>query len=147
MKKLILTLLLLLLPVLCFAQDETASPPFSLPFDWQVNTLWDFQHKTFTLGASVDAISIMDILYLGLQGVGATEGNFFSQGLLGGQANVDVNKGVVYLVSLIPGGENKVKWLLGEHFPRVGYALTYNFMSNDYFEDWNHFITIRLVSF
>ena len=153
MKKLLCIVFVLMLLIIgcekkAVAQDETQQvPTFSLPFEWQVNTLWDFQHKRFTLGGSVDAISILDILYLGFQGVGAAEGGFFSQGLLGGQANVDVNKGVVYLVSLIPSGENKVKWLLGEHFPRVGYAWTYNFMGNDYYKKWNHFVTIRLITF
>ncbi|MFZ5989411.1 MAG: hypothetical protein ACOYWZ_20135 [Bacillota bacterium] len=121
--------------------------PFSLPFKIDVNTLYDFQHKTLTGGLSIDAISVYDILYIGIQAVGAAEENFFKNGILGGQANVDVNKGVMELSKLAGLGEGNVKWLLGKYTPRLGVAVTYNFFKNDYYKDWNVFMTMRLLSF
>lgn len=146
MKKLILALMVIGMLFSCKpaqAQDQ----PFSLPFKFDVNTLYDFQHKTLTGGLSIDAISIYDILFLGIQGVGAAEQNFFKNGIAGAQANVDVNKGTQALLKLAGIREGNVKWLLGKYTPRIGYTLTYNFLGNDYYKQWNHFLTMRLLSF
>jgi hypothetical protein len=128
---------------LCYAEE---TQPFNLPFKADIVTLYDFQHKTITLGGGVDFLSIYDVLYVGIMGVGATEGNFFSEGLIGGQANVDVNKGVMLLAEKLNFGD-KVKWLQGQYFPRIGYSLTYNVLNNEYYNSWNHFLTLRILSF
>jgi hypothetical protein len=123
------------------AEDQ----PFNLPFKVDVNTLYDFQHKTLTAGLAVDMISIYDTVFIGLQAVGSAEQNFFKNGILGGQVNVDINKTMQKLATLA--GANDVKWLLGKYTPRIGYALTYNFMGNDYYKQFNHFITLKVLSF
>lgn len=144
MKKLILALVCLGLLFSC--KPAKAQDTVGLPFKFNVDTAYDFQHKTLTGGLGVDAVSVYDILYVGIEGIGAPEESFFKNGLLGPQANIDINQGISKISKVIGLGD-KVKWLLGKYTPRCGAAVTYNFLQNDYYKQWNFFLTLRIVSF
>ena len=144
MKRLLIALTLVLALFAC--KPAQAQEALTLPFKFDVNTLYDFQHKVITPGLSVDFVSVYDVLYLGVEGIGAVEENFFKNGLLGVQANVDMNQAVTLIAGKLKLGD-KVKWLQGKYMPRIGYCFTYNMFQNDYYKQWNHFITLRIASF
>ena len=150
MRQLFLALVMILsLSTLCFAQDEAQPVPepslLNTGLKLSVDTLYNLNHSKLTAGIGIDAVSIYDILYLGVSFIGATEGDLLKDGIVGPRSTVDINKGVTYLASKLT--KANVKWLLGDYMPRIGYTCTYNLLNNPNYNKFEHWIILNIFNF